>query len=586
MQKTWQVSPKAPDEFLQSFPALPQVFLQLLWNRGLTSKKQIESFFAPTFERDCYDPFLLGDMDKAVARIQRALDAEERITIFSDYDVDGVTGGIILWEALKLCDAHVAIYIPDRNQEGHGTSKKAVSEIAEQGVTLLITVDCGINDVEEVAFAKSLGMDVIISDHHLVGDTVPDAYAVVNAKKQNDTYPYKWLCGAACAWKIADALLQRTNITADKSGERPSARWLDILALATIADMVPLTDENRVITKLGLVALRETGRLGLRALMKISGIASPDRIDERQAAMTIVPRLNSVSRIDHANSAFRLLAATSEDEAETMAKLLDKKNTERQQIVERITKEMRARMESGDAESMPLVIASHTDAEWPLGVLGLVASKMVEEYAKPTFLFSCDANGLCRGSARSVKGFNLVEAMQGIGADVLVQFGGHAQAAGATVQQKNLGIFEDRMRAIMNEWSVDRIANDVLMIDAELRPQEISERLAEELQKFAPFGQENPMPRFLVKNLEMVSMREVGNGSAHLQCELLGRGPLHGMRLRAIAFGRARSMPRVRLGDTLDVVCEILYDEWRGRRELKLKIIDAQKSTLSHETTI
>lgn len=575
---------------MQQFPGFAGVILQLLWNRGLKTKERIEQFLAPDYERHTPNPLLFTDMEKAVQRIQRAVKNHERIQLYGDFDADGICGSIILFEFLREQGAQVAIYIPDRLGAGHGLTKESVEEIAAQNVSLLITIDCGISNVQEAAFAQEKGMDVVMLDHHLPPSVLPAAYAVVDAKRADDHYPFKWLCGTGVAFKTIQALMRGSAFherdTQDTQGSEK--RFLDLVAIATIADVVPLTDENRLFVKEGLKLAQETRRPGLKALFEVARVAQKGMLDERAVAFSLVPRINAASRMDHANTAVRLFTAPSYEEALAWAEVLDAKNTERQKVVGDILREVMERLER--APSIPAVIIEQGDG-WNPGVLGIVANKVLDQWQRPVFIFSRDAKtGMSRGSARSPEGFDVVEAMRSCGEERYVEFGGHAQAAGATVSDAQFERMAEGIREFGEEWFRRARPQPALLVEAELLPQELSPRLGEFLEQFAPFGQGNPVPRFLVSACEVVGKRELGNakngkgsgngngtGSAprrHLQFELLAGDRT----VKALAFGAPEHFFHIRNGDRIDVACEILYDEWQGRKELKLKIIDVRRA--------
>ncbi len=557
MQKIWEINKKAPGAFLDKFPEYSRLTLQLLWDRGLKTQKAIDEFFNPDYDQDIHDPFLMMGMKKAVARIERALKNKEKITVFGDYDADGVCGAAVLSETLNALGNNPNIYIPNRNKEGYGLNPNAVEEIASKKTNLIITVDCGITDFEEVKLANKLGVDVIIIDHHEVPAKIPDAIAIVNPRQKQDKYPFKDLAAAGVAFKVAQALLK------GKVNEGWEKWLLDLVAIATVTDMESLIRENRTLVNYGLVVLAKTKRLGLQELMKGARIKSV--LDAYTLGYVIGPRLNAAGRMGHANTAYELLVTKSKEEAETLARRLDNKNQDRQRLTQRVMKEVEKQID----KKHKLIFEG--DEDWPIGIVGLIAGRLREKYCRPVIIFQKMKNE-SKGSARSIPAFNLVEAISQC-KDLLKDFGGHPQAAGFTVSNKNLKKFRQKMLNIADKQIKEKDFIPVLGIDLELESEEIKFEIYEEIQKFAPFGEENPRPLFLMKDLMVSNFKAVGSNCSHLKMYLTkdSKG------FQAIGFGLGDFCDIIKQGDKVSVVFEMITDDWNGARKLQLKIVDIKK---------
>lgn len=578
----WRLKPKAPKDFIGQFPEYEAITLELLYHRGLKTQAQVDEFFSPDYE-DLHDPFLMLGMAEAVARVNSAINNKEKIVIFGDYDADGVCGAVILKSTLEALGGDVSggIYVPDRAKEGYGFNPEAVKKIVAGGAKLLITVDCGISENADIDLANSLGLEVIVTDHHIPGKILPKALAIVNPWQTGDEYPFKELAGAGVAFKFAQALLAN-----NKKIQKGWEKWLlDLVALGTVADCMELLGENRTLVRYGLIVLAQTQRIGLQELMKIARLNPTyeeeklkTNLDTYSLGFVLAPRLNAAGRVDHADLAVNLLLAESRDRAQEMAKQINDHNRQRQKITEEIVAEIERRIKDTLADkNNPVIVVS--DVNWPPGVIGLVAGKIADRHNRPTFVFSA-ANGegpvRLRGSARSVEGFNLIEAI-GQCSDLLVAFGGHIGAAGLEMLTENLPVFSKKINQIAVKILKDKDLTPVLEVDAELEPANIDWPLFDNLEKFEPFGEENERPLWLVKNLIIAAVRVVGNGSKHLKLELRSER-LPGKIFKAIGFGLAKNgNENLAYGDTIDIVCEIILDEWNGTRNLQLKIVDLKK---------
>jgi single-stranded-DNA-specific exonuclease len=566
MNKIWEINKKMPKAFLNKFPEYSRLTLQLLWDRGLKTQKAIDEFFNPDYNEDLHDPFLMKGMKKAVERTMEALKNKEKITIFGDYDADGVCGTAILSETLNVLGVNPDTYIPNRNKEGYGLNLKAVKEVAAKETNLIITIDCGITDFEEVKLANKLGMDVIIIDHHKVPDKVPSAVSIVNPCQEGERYPFKELAAAGVAFKVAQALLR------GKVSEGWEKWLLDLAAIATVTDAMPLMGENRTLVKYGLVVLTQTKRLGLQELMKTARIKST--LDTYTLGYIIGPRLNAAGRMGHANTAYELLVTKSKEEAETLARRLDQKNQERQRLTDRIMQEVEGRIEP---EKRKMIFEG--DKNWPVGIVGLIAGRLTDKYYRPAIVFQ-KMKDESKGSARSIPSFNIVEAISEC-QNLLEDFGGHPGAAGFTVSNKNLKKFEQKLSKIAEEKIKKENLVSLLSIDLEIEPEELNFEAYEEIQRFAPFGEGNPGPLFLMKDLRVSNFRAVGNNYSHLKMYLtkeLKEGRIKGF--QAIGFGLGDFCDKIKQGDKIDAAFELITDDWNGARKLQLKIIDLKKSKL------
>ena len=570
----WQLKEKAPEDFIKQFPEYPDFVLNLLWHREIKSQKGIDDFFNPDYETDLYNPFLMKGMEQTVKRLEKAIAGKEKIVIYGDYDTDGICASVILYETFKVLGAsELDVYIPDRFKEGYGLNPAAVKEIAQGGAKVLITVDCGITDVSEVDLANSLGLEVIITDHHLVHDDLPEALAVIDVRQKDDSYPFKWLTGAGVAFKLVQALLERRR----KDGGGPAPGWekwlLDLVALATIADLPPLLDENRTLVKYGLIVLEKTRRLGLKELFKISGILA-SALDSWKVSFILTPRLNAAGRINHADISFRLLTTDSLPEAQELARRLDLCNQERQKLVEGIIKEIKDGLDvlTAAGKELPKLLFE-VSARASAGTTGLVAGKLTDEYHRPAMVCA-PLEDEFRGTGRSIPTFNLVKAMEECvkeQPDLLVEFGGHAMAAGFTVKKEKLSVFKELLQKIAERDVKEEDLTPRLDIDLEIDAGSVNWELYDWMVKFEPFGENNKRPLFLMRGLEVGEVRVVGNGGKHLKLKLQGPG---GKSFNAIGFGLARFQESAKPGSKVDAVFDLSVDEWNGNRELQLKIVD------------
>ncbi len=555
-----------PNDFLEDFKEYPNFLKQIFWARGLKDKKQIKQFLDPDWQTGIHNPELLSNVKKAALRIIKAIKENEKIIISGDYDTDGVSGSTLLNDFFKRVNFfNFEIFIPHR-KEGYGLSEAAVKRFHQQKANLVITNDFGITNVEEVALANKLGIDVIITDHHLPQEEIPPAFAVVDHKLEGDKYPFKWLCGAGVVFKLIQEILALENYPFKESFEKWSS---DILAISAIADWVPLIDENRVFTKYGLITLNKTKRLGLQALKKIAGLEN--KITSRDVAFNIVPMLNSASRIDHANTAFELLTTDSEAEADWLAKRLDANNKQRQTQVRQAYQEAIKMIK----KPLPKVIALGSPS-WSLGTISNLASRLKEEFFRPVFIWQ-EKLLEAKGSARSIQGFNLVEAMEQIAkkhSEFFISFGGHAMAAGFGVKSQYLKSFLEELNKIVDKKVSDEDLIPTIEIDAYLSEGEsLDWGFFEKYQLLEPFGVGNEEPNLVIRKAKVKEVSSVGNGGNHLKLKLEWAGKIYD----GISFGRGQDWQKIKPDDYLDIVFNIRKSVWQDKERLDLFILDWKK---------
>jgi single-stranded-DNA-specific exonuclease len=569
---TWQIAPLVPAEVRQKLSHIHPVLLQILYNRGIVEPGDIQSFLDGRYLHST-DPFLLQDMDKAVARIQQAIANEERIIIYGDFDADGVTATVLLTEALRglgLERDMVQPYIPDRVDEGYGLNMEALTFLKEEKEAgLVISVDCGIRSVAEVEHANRIGLDMIITDHHSLGPALPPAIAIVNPKRPSSQYPEKMLAGVGIAYKLAQALAQTMP---DRVAFNESD-LLDLVAVGTVADLAPLLGENRQLVINGLGVLNKAQRPGIASLIRVSKLRKGSLTAE-SIGFGLGPRINAAGRIDHAYSAARLLASNNTLVADQLAHKLNELNRKRQQLTADLSAQAEAMVTEPDA---PILIAG--DDNFLSGVVGLVASRLAEKHYRPAIILE-KGDEESRASCRSIPEFHVTEALDEV-ADLLVRHGGHAQAAGFTILNENLPEFTERMTAIAAAKLDGLDLQPTLTIDMELDLEDVDWALHETLAQLEPTGYANATPVFLSRGVEVTSHRAVGSDGSHLQLRLnSGTGGGYAYReLGAIAFRQGawvNSLPQY-----IDVVYTIGVNEWNGRRNLQLMVQDIRPAGMN-----
>lgn len=546
--------------------SLPSLVARLLVRRGCGEVAAASDFLYAGIDR-MHDPYLLKGMEDAVKRIRQAGESGEKIRIYGDYDADGVSSTSLLIMLFRKLGYHFDYYIPHRALEGYGLNRKALELAAEAGVKLIVTVDTGISAYEEVAYAYELGMEVVVTDHHEPPERLPDAAAVVNPKQPDCTYPFKGLAGAGVAFKLAHAIL----------GE-PPLEWADIASLGTIADLMPLEDENRVLVREGLERLKQTDKAGFRALCEVSGIELPN-VTSTSVAFGIAPRINAAGRLEHAGRAVELLTSSSYDEAILSASALDLLNKERQRTVEGIVKEAEeqwlskceAAKEKGQTAPSVMVLAGEG---WNVGVIGIVASKMLERYYRPTIVLGIDKEtGMAKGSARSIDGYDLHAALTAC-ESLLDHYGGHQAAAGMSLHRDRLPDFEREMGLLADSWLTADDWIPKTAVDLVCALEEISLHTIEQLSLLEPFGASNPSPRVLLKGTKLGDRRAIGKDARHLKLSLRGKTGS----LDAIGFGFGELASGLSGQSVIDVIGELSVNEWNGTRKPQLQIQDMRSS--------
>jgi single-stranded-DNA-specific exonuclease len=565
--KNWKVKDKQDikqEEWMKKYHPL---ILSMLRERRITAKEEIENFFDFDYEKNILNPFGLADMDKAVERITLAKDKQEKIAIFGDYDADGVTATVLIFETLKdLGFRNLTYYIPDRQLEGYGMNSEAVNFLKKEGVSLIITVDCGSTNFSEAAEAKRLGIDVIITDHHHVPERRPEALALINSERSDSKYKSKKLAGVGVAFKLAQALYQK--ISPQKVEQ---LKWaLDLVAVGTVADCVPLLGENRILVKFGLVVLSKTRRSGLQEMFKVGriSISENEKPDTHKVAFQIAPRINAAGRMDHASVSFNLIMEKDPVKARLLALEVESRNQERQKLTTEIVREIRILAENS-FKNRKFIFAQ--SPHWPVGILGLIAGRIADEFQKPTIILQ-DQGLEMVGSLRSIPEVDIVEALEEC-SELLIKFGGHAQAAGITVSKNKADEFLEKMSRIVEEKLKNIELEAVLEIDAEIKPENIDWDFIGELKKMEPFGQGNVQPVFFMKSMVIEDLRMVGNGSKHLKLSLRGKAGSPKI-FDAIGFSMGEKFPNLKAGDTIDIVFNLEEDEWNGNKKIQLKLID------------
>ncbi|MFA6512460.1 MAG: single-stranded-DNA-specific exonuclease RecJ [Patescibacteria group bacterium] len=564
----WLVRQAPPEEFYKRFPEQSRILTALLFQRGQETQEAVDAFLEPEYSHDPHDPFLFRDMEKAVARILTALKKKEKITIYGDYDADGVAGAAVLFCTLREFGITPDVYIPYRMTEGYGMNLPAIEEIAKGGSTLIITNDLGITNVEEIALAHERGVDVIISDHHTEPEKLPDAYAIVNPAVKAETYPFARLSGTGVSYKLATALLKRSVYAKDfRETPLPEGweKWLlDLVAIGTVADIMPLVDENRSLVTFGLAVMRKTRRKGLLALEKTMRTALRDA-NTQSIGFQIAPRLNSAGRLKHASTAFQLLVTDDDQEAASLAEDLERTNRERQTLTDSMARE--AIQQIGTPDEKTKIVFAEGEG-WQRGVVGIVAGKLVHHYGLPAIVAGKDSD--VNGSGRSVSAFNMIEAVQQCSAG-LTKFGGHPQACGFTAKdQEAYATFKQCLTKAAAKALTNEDLRPELHVDMEITFFDITWDLLDDLERLEPFGEANPQPRFLIKDVAITDFSTVGAEGDHLRMTLT-QGEIS---RKTIAFRRGKDAERLTHGTRLDIVAVIEKNEWNGMQSLQLRIED------------
>ena len=556
--KRWWVYPRIPTEISVELQDFPDYLQQLVYNRGFTQADAAADYLNAA--QPLHDPFLLMDMERAARRLLQAVDRQEAIIVYGDYDVDGVSATALAVQVLKALGGRVTRYIPNRFDEGYGVNNEAVQMLADSGVKVILTVDCGIRSPQEAELAKSLGVDMIVSDHHYPKGDLPGAYAVICPKREGDPYPYKELAGVGLAYKIAEALFALR-----KSADHTAEEWLDLVALGTVADVVPLTGENRVLVRRGLSTIRQGRRAGLQALIRVSG-RDPQRISAGDIGFMLGPRLNAAGRMDSALQAYELLMTTTLEEAGSLAQKLDNQNSEQQ----RLTKETRAMAEEKIGLSTEANLIASFDPSYSTGIMGLVATNLVETYYRPAIV-GCVEGEVTRASCRSIAEFHITQALDQC-ADLLVRHGGHAMAAGFTVENEKVPLLLKRLQSIADRELAGKDLRKTLKADMELPIERVREVSLNSLDRLQPTGMENPEATFVSRNVTIKNARALGAEKKHIKFTCQAGNYL----LDAVAWRQSDWLAD--LPGTFDLLYSIEENSYMGSRTLQLNVRDMYPS--------
>jgi single-stranded-DNA-specific exonuclease len=567
MQKRWKTSEPLTDEQQQKVKQIseqikcPEMIAEMLVCKGITDLAEINSFFNPNLD-DVFDPFIFKDMKKAVERIIRAINKEEMITIYGDYDVDGTTSTALLYLGLKKVGAIMSYYIPHRMIDGYGLSLSGVDQIKENGAQVIISVDCGINAIEEVEQINSLGMDIIITDHHNPKEKLPAAYAIINPKLEDCEYPFAELAGVGVAYKLLRAVYSKMKVDSKEVVDK----YVDLVALGTIADIVSLTGENRIFASIGLERLVKKQNIGITALINIAGLSEKE-LNSSDIVFGLAPRINAAGRMGSAMRAVELLVATDEESSKELAQIIERENSLRQQIDQKTFQEACDIIEKKykNLDETPIIVVSSDD--WHPGVIGIVASKLVEKYYRPTIMITFK-DGIGSGSGRSISGFDLFEALSSV-ENYLETFGGHKYAAGLSILIEYVDVLENRLSSFVKEHITPEQLIPPLKIDTKLELYEINENLLEWLNKFAPFGPGNMRSTFYTEGVMVVGF-PYNVGKNHLKIKVVKDG----CTLDLIGFNLGDFLPFLKKGLFIDIAYSLEFNTWQGRTTIQGKLKD------------
>ena len=569
-ERKWIIRDNADQDKVSRLSAelgIDEVLATLLVQRGVDTFDQARAFFRPSLS-SLHDPFLMKDMDKAVERLTKAIENQEKILIYGDYDVDGTTAVSLIYSFLRSRTPNLDFYIPDRYDEGYGVSIKGLDYAASSGVSLIITVDCGIKAIEKVEYATSKGIDVIICDHHLPDDHLPEAVAVLDPKRSDCGYPFDDLCGCGVAFKLIQAYSSTVGIPF--SDLEP---LLDLLVVSIASDLVSVTGENRVLAYFGLKRLNEQPRKGLEAIITLSKL-EPNHVSIDDIVFKIGPRINAAGRMETGRLAVELLTATDDKTAMTIGNQINDNNNERKNIDREITKEALEMVQSGNCLAHEHATIVY-NPQWNKGVVGIVASRLVEAFYKPTFVLT-KSNGFVTGSARSIRGFDLYDSIEKC-ADLLENFGGHMYAAGLTLKEENLPEFARRIEEYVQTHLQEDMSTPVVEVDAVLDFAQITPKFFRILKQFQPFGPGNNAPVFLTENVyDDGNGRKVGPAGQHLKLELMQESqPYH--QIAAIGFNMSEYFDYVKNGNPVDICYSVVENYYRGNSTVQLRLKDMRE---------
>lgn len=551
----WQFSPQVEDADFTKIAksvGLSSEVACLLFQRGIKDESSLKKFLEPSLE-DLHDPYLLHDMDKAVDRIRQAIEQGELILVYGDYDADGMTSASIVKESLEQLGAECLVYLPNRFTDGYGPNASVYKYfIGQQGVSLIVTVDNGVAGHEAIDLAQSMGVDVIVTDHHSMPEVLPDAYAIVHPEHPEADYPFKQLAGCGVAFKLACALLEEVQV-----------ELLDLVAIGTIADMVSLTDENRIMVQYGLEVLRNTQRIGLQELFEIAGISSSD-ITEETVGFQLAPRLNALGRLADPNPAIDLLTGFDDEEVHEIALMIQEKNEERKEIVQAIYEEAKSLV---DPNKSVQVLAKEG---WNPGVLGIVAGRLLEELGQTVIVLNIE-DGRAKGSARSIEAVNIFEALDPH-RSIFLAFGGHAGAAGMTLEVEQLDALSEILETYVKDKGIDAKGKSKLYLDEELDLESLSLDTVKSFEKLAPFGMDNQKPVFYIRDFQVENARSMGAGDSHLKLKI-SKGTAN---FEVVAFGQGAKATEFAQTKQLELAVTLSVNQWNGQTTLQLMMVDAR----------
>ncbi len=562
MRKQWILRQIVPSisESLSSSCKISSVVADILQSRNITDPSDVNSFLSPSLS-GMLDPFLMADMEKAVDRLITARKNAESLSVYGDYDLDGISSTAMLVSALKAMGFKVQYHIPNRMEDGYGLNREALGFIKGSGVSLVISVDCGVTAIEEAMFCRDIGLDLIITDHHLPHEVLPCAVAVINPQRTDCRYPFKYLAGVGVAFNLLVALRNRLREQGAFGDNEPDLRqWLDLVALGTIADLVPLVEQNRLLVVAGLQRMGDSCRTGLAALKKVAGVKGS--VGSGQVAFQLAPRLNAVGRLESAIPGVELLLTDDPVYAAALADELDGANAERRQVERQIFKDAVFLLEKGgNADKRRSIVLS--SPEWHQGVVGIVASRLVERYYRPAILIALRDDSTGKGSGRSINGIHLLELLHEC-SEHLERYGGHSAAAGITLKSEALPAFSEAFERAVTLRLGDEDPIPQLIIDAELQPKDLTLELAREIKGIEPFGMGNQTPLFLIKGMKLIERRCFGEGNLLLRLER------DGLRFKAVGWG----MAEVGLSPVIDLACAVKIETWNGSEQLRLELKD------------
>lgn len=559
--------PKKVETALEKYGPLTK---RLLFNRDILTGKDAEEFLNPSYEEHVYDPYLMKNMDLVVERIYQAIKNDEKICIFADYDCDGIPGATVANDFFRLVGyTNFEIYIPDRHKEGYGLNREALKEIADSGTSLVITIDLGITAVEDVEYAKTLGLEVIVTDHHLPKEVLPDCL-ILNPKQPGDDYPDNMLCGSGVFFKLVQGFFKKYS---EEFGIKKGAgKWmLDMVGLATLADMVPLVKENRALAYYGLKVLRQTRRPGLLQLFRRVNVEARN-LQEDDITFSIVPKLNAASRMDSPMRAFELLSASDEGVAGLAAMNLTKMNDERKILVATMMKSVKKTFSHPERAERSIMVIG--DPTWRAGVLGLVAGKIVDEYKKPAFVWGLEGGTVIKGSCRSDGTVNIVEMMSNLPSNSLLEFGGHAGAGGFSVSHEEIHFLEERLiEAHEKTTKISIESSEEINFDSKLSLDDVNEKTFNEIDRLAPFGAGNPKPTFMFEDIEIADIKIFGKAKDHLE---LSFKDSKNKKVKAISFFKKPEDfgDKVKIGGKINLLATIEKSLFGYKKEIRLRIVE------------